>query len=334
MISKRLLALITTAAAVGIALPADASPASIHPETVKLSHGLASVVISNGIGADVTDVVTGDGRMTYDITLTGSFAVHDWTYSGRLRGESQSATFNASLGEIEPFTLDSDDGTVHGDCGGSRTEDEVTAVNPTATNAGDFTFDCVFTRNGGTPWQIVLRAQTVLSGASTSNLIVTESYTGVFDASEVDSAFTDDGTQQTYGDVQFAESWDRYDGDRCGPLRLSGRLQIGSVAYTGDLVSEVTDFFFAASCPPLTITGSSNGVDVTGTCQPVPEARDVVESNTGLFTREVWDISCHLATNGGEQVAVPLRATFTSMANRGNGWTYGWSDLSGYYTAA
>src|SRR5947208_3092336 len=108
------------AAVFAAASAAAAGVPSVDPNTVNVSRGVATIVVSNGTAADVLG-----GDVTYDVTLTGSWAVHDWNYVGTLRGESVSSSLIADSGSVNEFSVTSADGTVSGDCGGKRAEDQV-----------------------------------------------------------------------------------------------------------------------------------------------------------------------------------------------------------------
>jgi hypothetical protein len=107
-------------------------------------------------------------------------------------------------------------------------------------------------------------------------------------------------------------------------LRLSGQIMIGSTRYRGDLVSDTGPYGFGVSIPDMTVSGSANGLTLSGDCSGVVDS---------VLSQVKWtlDFTCQLSVNTATPVTVQLQTTYTGGGGRCNGRQC-WSDYAGYFT--
>lgn len=268
--------------------------------------------LSKGM-VDLSRVTGDDGESSvYTVHFRGPISDHGWAYNGQLTAVGATWSWTASLSSTPILSVTPDDGTVTGTCAGaSDTADLVT------TSAFDMTFGCVLSRSGSTPWQITLRA--ALSQDATDPAL----WTGDYVESETTSQVNVPG-DLTYGEAQLGNrssvGYPSY-----GPLRLSGQISIGGTLYRGDLVSGTSDFIASNDIPPLSISGSGNGVTVSGTCSGT---YDETLAQAGLSS---YDFSCSLAVGGAPPAAVSFKTVFTSGTGTCS-YRDCWGDSAGYFT--
>jgi len=291
----------------------------------------ASAQASKG-SVDLT-ISTGCCWSDYTVHFRGPISDHGWSYSGTLTGVGTTSVWTATMDETPILSMTSDDGTVSGNCAGNTvgTDEVAQAADianvteaPAVTEIGgevstaaiEMDFGCVLSRNGGTPWQISLHStitQDTSAGAT---------WTGSYAETDVATPQVNVKGALTYGDVQLG--WFSPSGAlQYGPLRFSGQIAIGATLYRGDLVSDLNNPVTALPggyVPPLAVSGSSNGVNVSGTCNAVYNAA------------ALYDLVCTLAVDSAAPVTVSLQPTYVTSI-RGQSYRDGWGDDAGYFVS-
>ena len=275
-----------------------------------------SVSASKGT-VDLTTSTADDGESrVYTVHFRGPVTDHGWSYSGTLTGTGSTFAWSASMDSTPVLSVTSDDGTVAGRCvGGSGTADEVTA------SALHMKFGCVLSRNGSTPWQIAL------DSVLTQDTNAGSTWTGSYLEKDTGLPRVTAGQSVSQGEVQLGdETGDGY--LTYGPLRLSGQIDIGGILYSGDLVSGTSEPVQSSDIPPLAMSGSSNGMTVTGTCSGTYDSQ--VVGQTGVASS--YELDCSLAVGSAAPAAVTLKTVFVTGTG-GCSYRDCWGDSSGYYMA-
>jgi hypothetical protein len=290
---------------------AQAAPVSVHPQSVQVSRGSATIVQTR----------VSDQEYDYQVAFTGPLAIHGWTHTGTLRGSSTAYLWEAFAGTIPDFPVATGDGVVTGDCAGGPDDpvDSNTGVGVSdLANVHGYSFGCDLGHNGGPRWHVnistSLKEQVV--GPKTTR------FSGTYRVIDVQSSLV--GIQQnvTYGDFQLTTYTDDGGGVQWGPFLFSGQMMIGSTRYDGDLVSDVGPYVYSLPMPEMTVSGSSHGLHVTGQCSG---AYDPVFSQV----RNTYDFTCRLQVNAGALVTVPLRGFVTGGGGRCVSQQC-WNDEDGY----
>ena len=251
------------------------------------------------------------GNANTSVTFVGDLSGHGWRYAGTLTGSGQTFGYDGWIGVIPTLSMTSADGSISGRCGASsETAGDVPSV------LVDLTFGCVLARNGGIPWEVHLVSEV-------KQRSVADPWSGHYVQAEPAVSQVGLAAGQTYGEVQLGNQ--SYPGVfEYGPLRLSGQIQIGAQLFRGDLVSDISGPITEGGVPPLTVTGSSDGLKVTGTCGgDVSYPLDEVAS--------AYDFTCSLSIGSDAPVAVRLVAVFTNSTG-GCSFRDCWGDQAGYFT--
>lgn len=337
MLSGRALLSVAAALTVITGGAVSAAPVSVSPAAVRVSSGSVSIV----------QTVDAAGNANYAVTFTGTVGGHGWTYSGTLSGLSQQPFSEYSPNGpwvIPNFPVSSSNGRITGFCG-ARPGDSLDGVNLIAASSPvapgsvgpvpQEVFDCVLSRDGGTPWAITL--DTLLANSSTDAGATTASgsFRGVEAASSLVAV-----PSTTFGDVQLTTHY-----ICCGTgslvfesLVFSGQIDLGSTVYHGDLVSTGTATEGtpgAWTMNPITMSGTGPHEQVTGECSGT-----LNQSATGLVVSTATDASpddftCNLSLNGAAPVTVTLHAYLLGGESRvapNPDFDSGWSDDSGTFT--
>jgi hypothetical protein len=291
---------------------AQAAPVTVHPSSVRVSQGDVTILRTS---------VSDGQELDYQVTFSGPFAVHGWTYTGTLQGTAVATSWETFYGDIPAFDVTSPDGVVTGACGGSpdNPADDATGLGVSeATNGHGYTFGCDLWHDG-VPWQVSIKTHSQQAQVDTD----TTRFSGTYRLVDAETSLVGIEKNVTYGDVQLSSYTDDGGGVQFGPLHFSGQIVIGSTRYVGDLVSAVGPYIYSLPMPDMQVTGSSNGQQVTGACGGTVDP---------VFSEVEWtyDFTCRLSVNGGPEVSVPLRATFTGGGGRCRGRQC-WSDQRGYY---
>lgn len=299
---------VSTSAAMG------GAPVSVNPSARQVSTGSVTIVRT----------IISDQEFDYSVAFDGPLNVHGWSHTGRLSGTSGAYLWEAFDQTIPNFDVSTDDGRVTGQCGGAlrNTLDDATTLG-TGLTPSHYEFDCVLSQDGGTPWQITIRTDTQESDTPS-----TVTFAGTYKVVDTASSYVGIDEDVTYGDAQLTEYTDDGGGVQWGPLRFSGQLMIGSTRYEGDLVSDVGPYVYAMPMPPMNMTGSANGLTVSGSCANTPDG-----PVTTVIGHAEWafDFNCQLSINGGSPNTVLWRTTFTGGGGRCSGRQC-WSDYKGYVT--
>jgi hypothetical protein len=274
----------------------------------------ASVQVSQG-AVDLTRSSGDNGESTvYTVNFHGWVTDHGWSHTGTLTGVGSTWAWAAGMGSTPILSMSSDDNTISGRCAGSSdTIDEV------ATGALHMDFGCVLSRNGGTPWQITLESALI------QDLNDAAIWTGRYDENDVATPQANLRGTLSYGGVQLGDAsglgyfqW--------GPLRFSGQINIGGTLYRGDLVSGMSDPTASNDVPPLAVSGSSNGLDVTGTCS------GAFDQTVGQVADGFYEFTCNLAVGSAAPATVSLK---TALVSGTGACSYRdcWGDHAGHFTA-
>lgn len=267
--------------------------------------------VARGTVTVTQSVDSSTGNANTSVTFAGDISGHGWRYTGTLTGSGETWAYDGWIGVIPTLSMTSADGSISGRCGaGSETAGEIPSV------LVDLTFGCVLARNGGIPWEVHLVSEV-------KQRSVGDPWSGHYVQAEPAASQVELPGGQTYGEVQL--------GDQSspgvfedGPLRFSGQIQIGPQLYRGDLVSNISGPITEGGVPPLTVTGSSNGLEVTGTCSgDLSYPLDEVVS--------AYDFTCSLSIGSDAPVVVSLVAVFTNSAG-GCSFRDCWGDQAGYFT--
>ena len=311
--------LITAAAAATIVVSASAAmgatPISIDPSARQVSNGTVTIVRT----------IVSDQQYDYSVAFDGPLNVHGWSHTGRLAGTSQAFLWEVFDQTIPNFDVSTDDGRVTGQCGGGmgNTVDDTTGLGLGVT-PNSYGFDCVLSLDGGTPWQINIDTSTQETDGPS-----TVTFSGTYNVVDTETAsLVGLDEDVTYGDAQLTEYTDDGGGVQWGPLRLSGQLMIGSTRYEGDLVSDIGPYVYSSPMPPMNMSGSANGMTVSGSCANTPNGP--VSSVIGQV-EWTFDFNCQLAVNGGAPNTVHVRTVFNGGGGRCSGRQC-WSDYKGYVT--
>jgi hypothetical protein len=296
---------ITAIAVSGAAWPASAT-ASLLP--VQTSKGTVNLTIGSTDSGDTT---------VYTVQFTGPITDHGWSHTGTLTAIGSTWRWTASMANLPFLSVSTGDGKISGTCAGAS---QAASVDETVAGDGpllDVDFGCVLSRLGGTPWEITLHTliKQGLAGGST--------WTGTYVEDDVASPGADPSGSATFGQVQLgtytSEGTPQY-----GPLRFSGQIDIGGTLYRGDLVSGVSDYVRSIDIPPLAVSGSSNGLDVSGTCS------GLYDETVAQADVQSYEFTCSLAVGQAAPVTVSLKSVF----DRGVGacaFRDCWGDSEGYY---
>ena len=306
MSGRRLVQLLVVVAAATFAGGTVVAPVEAASASGQFSQGSVQLTVGSADAGESS---------VYTVTFDGPISDHGWTHTGTLTAVGSTWSWTASMTTTPILSVSSDDGTVTGTCAGSSNSVDVL---PTA--ALDMTFGCVLSRSNSTPWQVTLRStlQQDVNGAPT--------WSGDYAESDVATPSVNVDGALSYGDVQFGD----VTGDgvlQYGPLRLSGQITIGGTQYRGDLVSGVSDPVTDGTVPPLAVSGSANGVDVSGTCTG---AYDDVLAQAGVSS---YEFTCTLAVGSAAPVQVPLKTVFVGGTGACS-YRDCWGDSWGYFTAA
>lgn len=253
----------------------------------------------------------------YTVHFRGPISDHGWSHTGTLTAVGSTWSWAGSMSNIPILSVSSDDGTVSGTCG---TVSQAASVDEALIGDGpalDLDFGCVLSRSGSTPWEITLQS-------AVTQLTAGAPWTGSY--VEGDTATTQVNTRSlTYGEVQLGDSsgegYPQY-----GPLRFSGQIDIGGNLYRGDLVSGVSDPVASNDIPPLAVSGSSNGVTVSGTCA------GTYDETSAQADVSSYEFSCTLAAGNAAPVTVSLNAVFTTGTGACS-YRDCWGDSEGYFTS-
>lgn len=277
--------------------------------------GLQATAQGSQGSVDLTVTSDADGVSSdYTVNFRGRITDHGWAHSGTLTGTGSTWLWTASMDSTPILSMSSEDGTVSGKCvGSSETADDVTS------GALPMTFGCVLSHAGGTPWQITL--QSVL----TQDTSAAATWTGSYLENDVATPQASLDGALSYGDVQIGNA-SSFGELQYGPLRFSGQIDIGGVLYTGDLVSGMSGYVASNDVPPLAVSGSSNGMDVTGTCSG---AYDGTLGQAGVAS---YEFTCSLAVGTAAPVTVPLK-TVLLTGTGGCSYRDCWGDSAGYFVA-
>lgn len=298
--------------AVGVA----ASLSGVWPTAASAS--LLPVQTSKGT-VDLTVGSADNGTTSvYTVHFRGPITDHGWTHTGTLTAIGYSWPWTASMANMPILDASTGDGKVTGTCAGIS---QAAAVDETVSGDGpvlDVTFGCVLSRNGSTPWEVSL--QSVISQAQSVG-----PWTGIYVEDDTATPQVNQGSL-TYGDVQFG--YESADGaQRLGPLRFSGQIDIGGALYRGDLASGLSDWVTSDDLPPVAVSGSSNGMTVSGTCSGI---YDETSAQAGLPS---YEFDCSLAVGPAAPVAVSLKSVFDGGTGGACSYRDCWGDEAGYFTA-
>ncbi|MDQ1696091.1 MAG: hypothetical protein QOJ03_1444, partial [Frankiaceae bacterium] len=255
----------TLAAAVAVcagAAASNAAPVSVHPKSIQVSRG--DVTITRTSVSDAQEV-------DYTVSFVGPLKVHGWSHTGALTGTSSAVIWETFTDNIPNFDVATADRVVTGQCAGGPDNpvDDTTTVDLSDArdllNRHGYSFDCVLSHDGGTPWQVIIKAQTQQSELSPDST----RFSGTYSVTDAETSVVGLDENVTYGDAQLTEYTDDGGGVQWGPLRLSGQIMIGTTRYRGDLVTDTGPYVFGGSIPDMTVSGSANGLTVSGDCSGV-----------------------------------------------------------------
>ena len=277
--------------------------------------GTAAAAQAGTVGLTLT---TDSATLTRNaaVTFRGQVVGHGWTYVGTLAGTGKTWSYNSSLANLPILSMTSGDGTVAGTCvGSSETADQT-------TNAViDMSFGCVLSRNGGTPWEVVLDSALQQLNASGYD---DGTWSGTYGQATAPTPLVNAGHTPTYGQIQLGDA-ESGGAIQYGPLRFSGQIAIGASLFRGDLVSGTSAWVQSSDIPPVAVSGSSDGQTVSGTCSGTPDDVLGQGSSGDLFT-------CSLSVGSAAPVTVLLNSVYTG---RFGGCSYRdcWGDSAGLFTA-
>lgn len=293
-------ALGTGGTAYAIALPAASDPPA----------SAGTVTLVRGVDPATTDA-------NFTVNFQGRISDHGWSYVGTLSGTGTTWGYSGGVTQPPYLSMTSADGSVSGWCAGDSETGGLVAAGTL-----DIEFRCVLSRDGGTPWETALDATTQQVASATSQSSWSGRYVG---ASVTAPEVAADGSpSSTYGEVQLG-SQENGDAIAYGPLRFSGQIAIGSTLYRGDLVSATSAFVASSVIPPLPVSGTSNGVTVTGTCTGTP-------NETASNVAPTYSFTCSLAAGTAPAVTVTLIGVFPVSANACS-FRDCWSDEAGWFGA-
>lgn len=274
---------------------------------------------SNGtVDLSVGSADAGDTTV-YTVHFRGPITDHGWSYNGTLTATGSTSRWTGSLDNLPFMSISSADGSISGTCAAASNaaEDESLVTSP--STALDMDFGCVLSRNGGTPWAITLHSVLTqgISGGPT--------WTGNYVEDDTATPQVNAPGSLTYGEVQMGDgSSDGY--PEYGPLRFSGQIDIGGTLYRGDLVSGISDPIASSDVPPLAVSGSSNGLDVSGTCSGVHD-ESLAQADV-----DSYEFSCSLAVGAAGPVTVSLRSVFVTSTGA-CAFRDCWGDSEGYFVS-
>lgn len=258
----------------------------------------------------------------FALTFQGRVTDHGWSYVGTLTGTGSTWGYGGEVSQPPYLAMTSGDGSVSGWCSGGS-ETGVLGADTLNMATPDMEFQCVLARNGGTPWAIKLDAVAQQPAA-----IYQDTWSGRYVEADVTTQEAGADGNPTYGQVQLGSQTSDGAGISYGPLRFSGQIALGSFIYQGDLVSGTSAYVQSSDIPPLSVSGTSRGVTVTGTCTGSPDP--TISNVTPSY--DFYDFSCSLAAGTAPTVTVALRGVFDTSAGACS-FRDCWGDEEGWFTA-
>ena len=270
------------------ATPAHAAAVSAQPAYVQTGAGTVTVTRTVDAASETA---------SYAVNFTGQIGVHGWTYNGTLAGASSNSGFFAlTSADVPAFSVTATPAGVTGECAGQSNTGST--VSPDLTP--DYTFSCLLSKDGATPWLVQLDSVLTPNSAGAG-----ATWTGAYVALDAETATVGSNRGLTFGDAQFQTA--TVGGGLQYSLQLSGQLAFGSAIYRGELQSELSAIVYlhdGVDMPPTDVSGRNGTHQVTGWCSGRP----------GGYAYDVfggWTFFCTLSLDSAAPVNVTIKTAPT-----------------------